>query len=490
MDTLTLATHFQRFRRDIVGVDQIFEGPHGPRPILYADWTASGRLFAPIERRMAEAIGPFVGNTHSESSATGTAMTLAYHEAQAIIKAHVGAGPEDVLITVGNGMTGGVNKFQRILGLKAPELLRKHLDIQPDDRPVVFVTHLEHHSNQTSWYETIADVEVIPPDARGMVDLEAFAALLERYRGRALKIGSFSACSNVTGLHTPYRALARLIHQAGGVAFVDFAANAPYDKIDMHPADDEHLDAVFLSPHKYLGGPGSCGVLVFNRKLYRNTVPDDAGGGTVAWTNPWGQYAFLEDIEAREDAGTPGFLQTMRAALAMRVKDAMGVDAIQAREREIVPRAIRGLREVPGLHLLANEQEDRQAIFSFYVEDMHYNLMVRLLNDRFGVQARGGCSCAGTYGHYLLHVDPTRSKRITDKIDGGDLSDKPGWVRLSFHPTSPDDEIEACLEAVKEVVRHKEAWAADYTYDRHTNEYHHKAGDSFSHDRVRSWFQL
>ncbi len=490
MDSNALSAHFAAFRRNIVGVDQTFDGPYGPMPIRYSDWTASGRLYAPIERRLTEAFGPFVGNTHSESSATGTAMTLAYHEAQRRIKAHVGAGPEDVLITVGNGMTGGINKFQRILGLKAPQGLRRFLDLRPSERPVVFVTHLEHHSNQTSWYETIADVEVIPPDARGLVDLEAFGALLERYRDRPLKIGSFSACSNVTGLHTPYRALARMIHQAGGVAFVDFAANAPYDAIDMHPEGDEPLDAVFLSPHKYLGGPGSCGVLVFDRKLYRNSVPDDAGGGTVAWTNPWGEYAFLEDIEAREDAGTPGFLQAIRASLAMGVKEAMGVDAIQAREREIVPKVISAMRAIPGVHLLANEQEERQAIFSFYVENAHYNLLVRLLNDRFGVQARGGCSCAGTYGHYLLHVDPTRSRSITDKIDRGDLSDKPGWVRLSFHPTSPDEEIEACLEALREVVRNHERWAADYTYDPHSNEYRHREGEDRARRRVEGWFQL
>jgi selenocysteine lyase/cysteine desulfurase len=439
---------------------------------------------------MHEDFGPFVGNTHSESSATGTAMTLAYHEAHRIIKAEVNAGPDDVLLTCGSGMTGAVNKFQRILGLKAPQGLRKHIDLAERDRPVVFVTHMEHHSNHTSWYETIADVEVIPPDARGLPDLQAFAALLDVYKDRTFKVGSFSACSNVTGVQTPYRAMAKLIHQAGGVAFVDFAASAPYVAIDMHPADEEPLDAVFFSPHKYLGGPGAVGVLVFNRSLYRNSVPDDAGGGTVAWTNPWGQYAFVDDIEAREDGGTPGFLQTIRAALAMRVKGAMGVDAIAAREHAIVPKAMVGLRSVPGVHLLANELEERLAIFSFYVEDLHYNLMVRLLNDRYGIQARGGCSCAGTYGHYLLHVDPTRSKRITDKIDQGDLSDKPGWVRLSFHPTTPDAELEYCLDAVKEIVANKERWAQDYMYDPHTNEYRHRDGVERSMDRVRGWFQL
>ncbi len=483
-------TRFDEIRRQIVGIDQTFPGPYGEQRIVYADWTASGRLYAPIERRMRDSFGPFVGNTHSEASVTGSAMTLAYHEAHRIIKQEVNAGDDDVLLTCGQGMTGAVNKFQRILGLKAPQSLRRYIDMPEAERPVVFVTHMEHHSNQTSWYETIADVEVIPPDARGMPDLDAFGALLDKHRERNFKIGSFSACSNVTGVQPPYRALARMIHQAGGVAFVDFAASAPYVEIDMHPADDEHLDAVFFSPHKYLGGPGASGVLVFNRKLYRNSVPDDAGGGTVAWTNPWGQYAFIDDIEAREDGGTPAFLQTIRTALAMRLKAQMGVAAMAERERALVPRALAGLRAVPGVHLLANEQDDRLAILSFYVEDLHYNLMVQLLNDRYGIQARGGCSCAGTYGHYLLHVDPTRSRRITDKIDRGDLSDKPGWVRLSFHPTTPDDELDYCMEAVREIVKNRERWSRDYVYDAHTNEFRHITGGGVMGDRVKSWFQL
>jgi selenocysteine lyase/cysteine desulfurase len=349
---------------------------------------------------------------------------------------------------------------------------------------------MEHHSNQTSWYETIADVEVIPPDERGMPDLDAFADLLEQHKRRSFKIGSFSACSNVTGVQPPYRALARMIHEAGGVAFIDFAASAPYVDIDMHPEDGEHLDAVFFSPHKYLGGPGASGVLVFNRKLYRNSVPDDAGGGTVAWTNPWGQYAFIDDIEAREDGGTPPFLQTIRAALAMRLKAQMDVGTMAARERQLVPRALAGLRAVPGVHLLANEMDDRLAILSFYVEDLHYNLMVQLLNDRYGIQARGGCSCAGTYGHYLLHVDPTRSRRITDKIDRGDLSDKPGWVRLSFHPTTTDAELDFCLDAVREIVANKDRWSRDYVYDAHSNEFRHIAGTQPMSGIVEDWFRL
>ncbi len=487
-----LEQYFEPFRRHTIGHDQRFSSPYGEHRVVYADWTASGRLYRPIEDRLRDRFGPFVGNTHSESSVTGSAMTLAYHEAHAILKRHVNASPDDLIFTVGAGMTSAVNKLQRILGLKAPEGLRRYIEIAERDRPVVFVTHLEHHSNHTSWYETIADVVVVPPDERGVVSLEALEAQLHEYRDRPVKIGAFSACSNVTGIFTPYHAMARLMHRAGGVALIDFAASAPYVAIDMHPADDPDgsLDAVLFSPHKFLGGPGSAGVMIVNRALYRNTVPDEAGGGTVAWTNPWGQYAFLDDIEAREDAGTPGFLQAIKAALAVRLKERMGVEKIREREHELLRLLLAGLRTIPRVHVLADHLEDRLSIVSFYVEDLHYNLLVRLLNDRFGVQARGGCSCAGTYGHYLLHVDPSRSKAITDRIDMGDLSDKPGWVRLSFHPSTTMADIDFAIHAVDECVRHHAAWARDYTYSNITNEYTHKDGDTALKQRVLEWFAL
>jgi selenocysteine lyase/cysteine desulfurase len=486
-----LERYFEPFRANTVGCDQTFRSPYGEQRIVYADWTASGRLYRPIESRLVEQFGPFVGNTHSESSETGTAMTLAYHEAHRILKTHVNAGPDDLILTGSSGMTGSINKLQRLLGLKAPQGLRRYVQLPEAERPVVFVTHLEHHSNHTSWYETIADVVVVPPDEQGIVDLTALEGLLHQYRARPLKIGAFSACSNVTGVFTPYHAMAALMHRAGGVAFVDWAACAPYVTIDMHPpAADERLDAVLFSPHKFLGGPGSAGVLVFDRDLYRNTVPDDAGGGTVAWTNPWGQYSFVEDIEAREDAGTPAFLQTIKAALAVQLKGEMGMDAMARREEAIASYAMDALREIPRVHLLAQGCRHRLPILSFYVEDLHYNLVVRLLNDRFGVQSRGGCSCAGTYGHYLLNVDPRRSKHITDRIDRGDLSEKPGWVRLSFHPTNTMAEVEHCVEAVRAIVDHGAAWAKDYTYSSHTNEYAHTSGRREVQTRVADWFAL
>lgn len=481
--------YFAPYRAGTVGQDQTFLGPYGERRIVYADWTASGRLYRPIEAKLLDTFGPFVGNTHSEASVTGAAMTLAYHEAHDILKRHVQAGPDDLIITCGAGMTGAVNKLQRILGLKAPERLRQYVRIPEAERPVVLVTHMEHHSNHTSWYETIADVVVIPPDPQGLVDLGTLESLLHEHRHRPVKIGAFTACSNVTGIAAPIHAMAKLMHGAGGVVLADYAASAPYVPINMHPDDpEERLDAVLFSPHKFLGGPGSAGVVIFNRSLYRNRTPDESGGGTVAWTNPWGQYAFLDDIEAREDAGTPGFLQAIRAALAVQLKDAIGTGPMAERETQIVTRAMDRLGGIPRVHVLAQNHRDRLAVLSFWVEDLHYNLMVRLLNDRFGVQARGGCSCAGTYGHYLLNVDPTRSKAITDRIDHGDLSDKPGWTRLSFHPTTTMADIEHTLDAVAEVVEHAGEWGKDYRYSPLTNEYTHQRGDDEARARVQAWF--
>jgi selenocysteine lyase/cysteine desulfurase len=486
----TLDAFFARFREGIVGVHHRFDGPCGEQKLLYADWTASGRLYAPIERCLLEDLGPLVGNTHSESSTTGIAMTRAYQHAQSILKQHVHAAPDDVIITQGSGMTAVVNKLQRMLGLRLPEQLAPFCRLPPELRPVVFLTHMEHHSNHTSWLETVAEVEVIPPDALGLVDVDALRERLAHYRERPLKLGAFTGCSNVTGVRTPVHSLARVMHEAGGYCFVDYAASAPYVDINMHPRDPlEKLDAVYFSPHKFLGGPGSSGVLIFDSRLYHNRVPDQPGGGTVNWTNPWHQHSFVDNIEAREDGGTPGFLQTIKAALAVRLKEAMGTARILEQEHALLGLLLGGLRTVPRLHLLADHLEDRLAIVSFYVEDVHYNLLVRLLNDRFGVQVRGGCSCAGTYGHYLLHVDPNRSNRITGKIDRGDLSEKPGWVRISLHPTTTPAEVLALTEAVRSCAAHAEAWGKEYRYSATTNEFRHER-DTESGAAVEKLFRI
>jgi selenocysteine lyase/cysteine desulfurase len=496
-------SYFERFRRKIIGIDQTIETPYGTIPLLYADWIASGRLYQPIEQTIAEEIGPWVANTHSESSTTGKLMTYAYHEAAQAIKAHVGAHQEDVLLPCGNGATAAINKLQRLMGLKVHERWQSRGGLPPSERPVVFVTHMEHHSNHTSWLETIADVVILPPDDFGLVSPQMLEEKVERYRDRPLLIGSFTACSNVTGLRTPYHDLARVMHRHGGVCFVDFAASAPYDPICMHPSDSEgDLDAIFFSPHRFLGGPGSSGILVFHKSLYHNQVPDQPGGGTVAWTNPWGGRKYSEEIEIREDGGTPGFLQLIRAALAIRVKIEMGTARIHDREQQIVTEMKHRLSGVPNVHLLGwptaskslcngrgGDAMNQIGVVSFYVPDLHYNLVVQLLNDRYGIQTRGGCLCAGTYGHYLLGITQEQSQSITIQIDSGNLDVKPGWVRVSLHPTMTDAEIEYVSCAITEIAQAGKSFAEDYIHQDQSGIFVHKAGELPRMD-VRRWFFL
>ena len=484
-----LETYFQKFRNNIIGINQEFVSPFGTKKIVYTDWTASGRLYQSIENKLINEFGPFVANTHTETTVSGTAMTMAYHQARKIIKKHVNANADDILINDGTGMTGVVNKFQRILGLKVPENLKNCFEIPAEKRPIVFISHMEHHSNQTTWLETIADVIVVPACEKGLFCLDNFASLLDKYKDRNIKIASVTACSNVTGIKTPYHEIAKIMHQNNGVCFVDFACSGPYVKIDMHPEDPEaYLDAIFLSPHKFLGGPGTSGVLIFNKKLYKNMVPDNPGGGTVSWTNPWGEHKYLDNIEDREDGGTPGFLQVIKTALAIQLKEEMGVENILKREHEIVNLVFNQLKPISNLNILAEEHQDRLGVISFYIDDLHFNLGVKILNDRFGIQTRGGCSCAGTYGHYLLHVDEEKSHELTSKIDSGDLILKPGWIRMSIHPTTTNAEIQYVLDSIKLLAEHHKDWAADYDYNKSTNEFIHKQASGFEKELVKNWF--
>jgi selenocysteine lyase/cysteine desulfurase len=483
--------HFNKFRKNVVGIDQTFQSPYGVKQIIYADWIASGRLYRPIEDKIIETFGPFVGNTHTETSETGTLMTKAYHLAQKKIKEHVNAGPNDVIITAGSGMTTVINKFQRILGFRAMSKMDK-LDCLPEqERPVVFITHMEHHSNHTSWLETIADVVQLKPNKELLVDLDELRNELEKHKDRKMKIGSFTACSNVTGISTPYHQMARIMHENGGLCFVDFAASAPYVDMNMHPEDPlQALDAIFYSPHKFLGGPGTPGVLIFNSAIYQNSVPDNSGGGTVDWTNPWGEFKYVDDIEVREDGGTPGFLQTIKAALCIDLKNKMGVENMHQREKELVKIAFEEMLKIPGLHILADNVQDRLGIISFYLDDVHFNLACKLLNDKFGIQVRGGCACAGTYGHFLLDVSHDKSKQITDLINHGDLSRKPGWVRLSIHPTMTTDELYFTIDAIKQVQLNHQTWGKDYLYLNKINEFRHINEPEDKTSLVCDWFKL
>lgn len=487
-----LEKYFEPFRKNIVGIDTTYQSPYGPQKIVYADWIASGRLYGPIEDKIKNDFGPYAANTHTETSETGTRMTYSYHHAHKLIKKHVNAGPNDVIITAGTGMTGVVNKFQRILGLKACGHLAESSDISEKERPVVFISHMEHHSNHTSWLETKAQVIQLKPDKDLLVDPNDLREQLQIYKDRPFKIGAFTACSNVTGIITPYHQLARIMHEFGGLCFLDFAASAPYVDINMHPEDPmEKLDAIYFSPHKFLGGPGSSGVLIFDSAMYdRDRVPDNPGGGTVDWTNPWGEYKYIDDIEAREDGGTPGFLQAIRAALAIKLKEKMGVRNIRKREEQLVNTAFERFEKIPGINILAHNVKDRLGCISFYVEDIHYNLFVKLLSDRFGIQVRGGCACAGTYGHFLLDVGRETSKNITDQINRGNLSRKPGWVRLSLHPTTSDAELSSIMDGIEQIVHNAKEWEKDYTYSRNSNEFYHTNFPDNREQILEAWFKL
>ncbi|MFC0776969.1 aminotransferase class V-fold PLP-dependent enzyme [Flavobacterium sp. HJSW_4] len=486
-----LEDYFLKYRENTIGSNHSFETMYGIQNLLYADWIASGRLYGPIEDIMLSKIGPMIANTHSFSSQTGKASTYAYQYARKLIKDHVNASETDCLVATGTGMTAALNKLQRIMGLRSLDNLNSERLNSEDERPVVFITHMEHHSNQVPWYETSADVVVLPSGENNLVDPQILSQEVEKYSRRRLKIGSFTACSNVTGIVTPYHELAKIMHQNGGYCFVDFAASAPYVKIDMHPENsEEQLDAIFFSPHKFLGGPGTCGILVFNEKLYQSKFPDNPGGGNVKCTDPWGGYHYSDGIEVKEDGGTPGFLQVIRTALCLELKDEMGVENMKNREKELLDLCFSEFDKIEGLTILGDLKTERIGCVSFIVKDIHYNLMVRLLNDRFGIQVRGGWSCASTYAHFLLNIDRDKSKAITDGILKKDLSDKPGWVRVSLHPTMTNKELIFICTAIRNIVLNIEEWQKLYLYNPMTNEFDNLIVNDTIADDVRHWFKL
>jgi selenocysteine lyase/cysteine desulfurase len=479
-----LEDYFADFRRNTVGYYKRFPTCYGMKDMIYADWTASGRLFKPIEYRITNKFGPFVGNTHSESSTTGSMTTKAYKLARQKIKNHVKASEDDILIITGFGMTAAVNKLQRILGLRGTKIFNN------SNRPLVIITHMEHHSNYISWLECDVDVVMIPPNSKGLVDLDYLEMILHKFQNRPYKIGAFTACSNVTGITTPYHKMAKLMHLYNGICFIDICASAAYVDIDMHPIDPmEKLDGIFFSPHKFLGGPGTPGILIFDNLLYRPLAPDNPGGGTVSWTNPWGEYKYSKDIEVCEDGGTPGFLQTIKAAMCIDLKNQMKVSYMLEREHELAYILLSELSKIKNVHILQDNIKNRMGIVSFYIDNMHYNLVTKVLNDRYGIQVRGGCSCAGPYGHCLLKIDKNYSKWITDCIDEGNLFIKPGWVRISIHPMMTNREIYYITNAVNDISCNVNWFIKEYVYDKINNEFRNRNyHEDFSH--LKRWLKV
>ena len=464
----------ERVRRGVIGDGLVLAGPFGPRRVTYADWTASGRALGFVEDAIRDQVLPWYANTHTESSGTGRHTTRLREQARQAIHQAVGGTDQDLVIFCGSGATAAVAKLVGLLELGATAA-------PAGPRPVVFVGPFEHHSNLLPWRESAAEVVAVGEDAGGRVDLAGLETELVRHAGRPLLVGSFSAASNVTGTISDVDGIAALLHRHGALSVWDYSAAAPYLPIRMgasrRGAASDHKDAVFFSPHKFIGGPQTPGVLVVRRSLARNRVPTVPGGGTVAFVDPAGQR-YLDDPVAREEGGTPGIVESVRAGLVVALKQAVGTDLIQEREQRFLRRALDRWRRNPNLELLGDLEAPRLPIVSFRVRHggrhLHHELVVAMLNDLFGIQARGGCSCAGPYGHRLLGIDAARSSALREQAARGFMGIKPGWVRLSFNYFIGDAEADFLVEAVDLLAADGHLLLGDYRFEPRSGHWRHR----------------
>jgi selenocysteine lyase/cysteine desulfurase len=471
-------------RESVIGADETIAGPFGRRRITYADYVASGRALSFIESYICREVLPTYANTHTETSGTGLQTTHFREEAREIVRRAVNATEEDAVIFCGAGATAAVDKLVRILNLDIPHDLDASYGLSeqiPDvERPIVFVGPYEHHSNELPWRESIAEVVAIDLDADGGIDTGHLEKELSRHAERALKIGSFSAASNVTGLLSDVDAVTTLLHRHGALAFWDYACAAPYVSIDMGSGSTSK-DAIFLSPHKFIGGPGCPGVLVVKKELCTNSVPAVPGGGTVSWVSDW-DHRYVEEIERREEGGTPDIIGSIRTGLVWQLKEAVGASYIRRREQELFERCLEQWRDHPNIEILGNTEHERLSVVSFVIRHgnrmLHWNFVVLLLNDLFGIQARGGCSCAGPYGHRLLGIEHETSVEYEKIVESGYEAIRPGWVRLSFNYFISDAETDFLIDAVKFVADQGWKLLPHYELDTCSGMWRHRGGPS------------
>ncbi|AOS98082.1 putative cysteine desulfurase [Microbulbifer aggregans] len=461
-----------RIRDAVIGERMPLSTPFGTRPLIYADYTASGRGLTFIEDTIRNQVLPWYANTHTETSATGRQTTAFREQARAAVRRSVNADDEHAVIFCGSGATAAINRLVDSLGLRKPA--SKHFPSEQAElpehlRPVIFIGPYEHHSNDLPWRESLAQVVTIPQCPEGGVDVAALEAALRRYQDRPLKIGSFSAASNVTGIRTNVAAVTALLHRHGALSCWDYAAAGPYVRVDAAgDGDSTRIDALFISPHKFVGGPGTPGVLVIDRKLLPAGQPAVPGGGTVSWVGPE-KHTYLPPGERREEAGTPAIVESVRAGLAFQLKDAVGADEIERREAEWLRRAFARWAANPNIDILGGTEAERVSIVSLHIlregKPLHHGFVVALLNDLFGIQVRGGCSCAGPYGHALLHLTPEQSEALESVVAGGESLLKPGWVRLNFNYFLDTETADYLIEAIELIAEHGYRLLPYYQYD-------------------------
>jgi selenocysteine lyase/cysteine desulfurase len=452
-----------RIRDGVIGKDTQINTPFGQRTLTYADYTASGRSLDFIEDAIRQHVLPFYANTHTEANATGQQTTAFREQARQQIREAVNATPEDLVLFSGSGATSAINTLISQLGLR-------QLSATEQAQTCIFIGPYEHHSNELPWRELGVDIVRIPEAKEGDVCLTTLEEQLKKNQHKRL-IGSFSAASNVTGILCDQDAITALLHRYNALAFWDFAAAAPYVNLDMNPLENKALakDAIFFSTHKFIGGPGTPGILVVKKAIIKNDKPSLIGGGTVSFVTPE-DHTFLPVGERREEGGTPGIVESIRAGLVFQLKQNVGANTIEAREHELVKMIEKRWYHHKNIEQLGNIKAARISITAFRIKTdfgyLHHGFVTALLNDMFGIQARGGCSCAGPYGHQLLGINKTESERIQQAMAKGEKLVKPGWVRFNLNYFLDNAEAEFILDAIDFVAKHGTTLLPYYAYDQ------------------------